>query len=99
MRLGHSSLLSDSIRDPVLSPYRPQDRPDRKMRNYEIGLTETKLPYIFDIEEGLLVFLMFYTRRTLEIVGNSLLSPSHNYLYDRQEHELDEKGKKGRGRR
>ncbi len=53
---GQSSLLSDSVRDPVLSPYRRQDRLDRKMRNCKIGPVETKVPYISDIEEGLLVF-------------------------------------------
>ena len=54
MALGQSSLLSDLLRDPVLSPYRPQDRLDRKMRNCKIRPFETKVPYISENEEGLL---------------------------------------------
>ena len=50
------------------------------MRNCKIGPTETKVPYISDNEEGLLVFLLFYIRITLKIASSSLLSPSYNYF-------------------
>jgi hypothetical protein len=43
--LDRSSLLSFPVRDPVLSPYRPQDRSDRKMRNSKIGHTETRVQW------------------------------------------------------
>ena len=53
MALGHFSLLSGTVRDPVPSRTSPQDRLDRKMRNCKIGPTKTKVPYISANEEGL----------------------------------------------
>ena len=62
-------LIIGYIRDPKPSPYRSQDRLDRQMQNYKIGPFEMKLPYISDIEKGLLMFSMYNIKITLKSSG------------------------------